>query len=180
MKKIYFLCILFIAAITFNGCYLLTAGPEIQLKNEFDGDGIAVLNFSVHGNYIPSDIGQIAADKFSDDLFISNSYNVIERARVNNAVKELEIKSTEILSEDDIQKLGIKLNSKFLVLGRIQQICKSDFYDSPKQLYLSFRIISIKDSDVVGVGTYEMDYDDNLVETVGSMISELVDKIEIE
>jgi curli biogenesis system outer membrane secretion channel CsgG len=177
-KRILKPIILFVFII--KGCYLISSVPEVQIKSGFNGEGVAVLNFSTHGNYISPDIGQMAADRFTDALFISNKFNVIDRSKVNDAQKSLEIGSTEFLSDDDVHKLGLKLNSKFLVLGRVQQVSKSDFYNSPKQLYISFRIISVEDSEVVGAGTYSSKYNDDLVKKVESMVYELVNKIRIE
>lgn len=169
-----------IASAFINGCFIISSSPYVQIKNGFDGEGIAVLNFSTHGNYISSDLGRIAADKFTDELFISKNFSVVDRSKVNEAQRFLEIASTESLSDDDIQKLGLRLKSKYLVLGRIQQISKSDFLDNDKQLYLSFRIISISDSYVVGVGSYSCSYSDNVIEKLESIVCILVDDIEIQ
>ncbi len=163
----------------FNGCSLISTTPDVLIKKDFSGEGIAVLNFSSQGNYLSSNIGKLAADKLTDALFVEGKFSVVDRANVNDAQASLEIKSPELVSADDIQKLGLKLKANYIVLGRVQQVSDAEFMnmDAKKELYISFRIISVKDCEVVGVATYSCKYEDNIVKEVEEMMYKIVHKI---
>ena len=100
-------------------------------------------NFSTKGDYLPSDAGKIAADKLTDALFLEGKFNIIDRSNVNEAQAGLDIKTAEIISADEIQKLGMKLKANYIVLGRVQQVSDDKYMDSDtkKELYIHFRIV---------------------------------------
>lgn len=161
------------------GCYVISSSPDILIKKDFNGDGVAVLNFSTQGNFMSLGTGKIAADKLTDAMFLIGKFNVIDRSNVNKTQNSLEIKSTEFLSADDIQKLGLKLRANYLVLGIVQQVGGDTYVDSDskKELYISFRIISVLNSDVVGLGRYSSNYYNNIIEKIETMMNEIVTKM---
>jgi hypothetical protein len=177
MKKVNIILSLIIVAL-FNGCYLLSP-PDVLLHKDFDGNGIAVLNFSKYGPYLPPEITSITADKLTDALYLVGKFNVIDRAKVNDAQSSLELTSFEELSADKIQKLGLKLKANYLILGQIQNIANTDAFDtdSPKQLYISFRIISVVNSELVGMANYKITYKDNLIEEIKNSMELIVKKM---
>lgn len=172
---------LFVGITLLAGCStisnLLTTSPDVTIKMGFDGNGIAVLNFSRIGP-IPNDSGKLTADKLADALFFRAKFNVIERSKVNDAQSSLELSSTESLSAEQIQKLGQKLKANYLVLGRIHCISDNDFFklNEEKQLNISFRIISISSQELIGLANYTCKYEDELVEQIEEMISRIVTK----
>lgn len=178
-KKYLSLSILFFL---FSGCSaitnLLTKTPDVSVKKEFDGNGIAVFNFTRIGA-LPNDIGRLTADKLSDALFILSRFNVIERSRVNNVQSDLNVTSTESLSSEQILKLGQNLKANYLVLGRIHCISSDDFtnQNDDKQLNISFRIISVANQDIVGVASYSCNFNKNIADQIQEMITKMVVKI---
>ena len=172
---------LFIGIILLAGCStisnLLTTSPDVTIKTGFDGNGIAVLNFSRIGP-IPNDSGKLTADKLADVFFARSKYNVIDRSRVNEAQTSLELFSTESLSAEQIQKIGQKLKANYLVLGRIHCIADGEFFklNEDKQLNISFRIISVSNQELIGLANYTCKYDDELVEQIEEMITKIVVK----
>jgi curli biogenesis system outer membrane secretion channel CsgG len=178
MKIIQVLFAIFISLII-NSCYLISAPPNVLIKKDFDGNGIAVLGFSKFGSYLSSDIGKVAADKLTDALFLDGKFNVIDRSKVNEGQAELEIASSESLSADQIQKLGLRLKANYLVLGRIQCISSSDYIDtdSDKELYISIRIISVVNSEVIGMATYSITSNTEVTDELNNSMSKIVKKI---
>ena len=167
-----------IISILFSSCYLLSP-PNVLLNKNFNGNEIAVLNFSKYGPNLPPEISSISADKLTDALYLNGKFNVIDRANVNDAESDLNIVSPELLSADQIQKLGLKLKANYLILGRIQNVSDPDFFnqDSKKQLYISFRIISVLNSKVVGMTTYKISYTDNLLQHLTDAMKVIADKM---
>jgi len=157
---------------------LFSGGPEISIRKDFDGNGIAILNFSKIGP-LPGDAGKLTADKLADAFFLNTRFNVIERARVNDAQASMEITNTEFMSSEQIQKLGQKLKANYLILGRIHFITEEDYFkaDDDKKLNISFRIVSVANQEVVGVANYTCKYNDKLVEKIDDMIVLIASKI---
>jgi len=162
-----------------SGCYLISTQPNVLIKKDFDGNGIAVLGFSKSGSFLPDDIGKVAADKLTDALFLDGKFNVIDRSKVNEAQAELEIASPESLSADQIQKLGLKLKANYLVFGRIQYVSSTDYIetDADKELHISLRIISVVNSEVIGMATYKITSKDDITNELNSSMSKIVKKI---
>jgi curli biogenesis system outer membrane secretion channel CsgG len=166
-------------SIALNSCYLISTSPSILIKKDFDGDGIAVLGFSKYGSFLSDNIGRIAADKLTDALFLDGKFNVIDRSKVNQTQAEMEIASPESLSADQIQKLGLKLKANYIVLGRIQCSSNSEYIDdgSDKQLFISFRIISVLNSEVIGMATYKISSNDEITNALNNSMSTIVKRI---
>jgi TolB-like protein len=163
-----------------GGCYIISNHPDIAIKSSFDGDGIAVLNFSSEGSYQSDDIGKISADKLTDALFLEGKFNVIDRSNVNNAQASLQITNTEELSSDQIQKLGDKLKAKYIILGRIRKVSDSEYFDpdAASKLYVSIRIISVKNSEVVGIASYSSSCSSNEINVIQEIMNKIVDNME--
>lgn len=166
--------------ILLNGCGLYNKmfhnRPEILLTKDFSDGSIAVLGFAKQGSF-SGDVGRLSADKLTDALFLSGRYTVIDRAAVNDAQKFLEISSTESLSIDQIQKIGLKIKSNYLILGRVQNVNLEDSPDSDplRRLYISFRIISVADAEIIGVVNYSFEYNEkNLVEELQEKMKKIV------
>ena len=157
---------------------VFSSGPEISIRKDFDGNGIAVLNFAKLGP-LPNDIGKLAADRLTDAFFLNSRFNVIDRSRVNEAQASMEVTNTEFMSSEQIQKLGQKLKANYLILGRVHCISEEDYFksDFDKKLNISFRVVSVASQDVVGVVNYSCKYDDKLVENMQEMITRITSRI---
>lgn len=177
--QIKFLIILISIFGTFQGCYLVLNQPDIVLKKEFNGGNIAVLNFSTGGSFLAGNVGKTAADKLTDALFLKGRFNVIDRSNVNNAQFGMHIKSSDILSADQIKKLGSSINAKFLILGTVQKIQDGQYFDpdSKNQLNISIRILSVKNSDVVGIASYSTSFKGNITKVLQTAMEKIVVKM---
>lgn len=173
------LYLLFILSLLYNGCYLITQEPDVMIKKEFIGNDIAVLNFSTQGSFMVPNAGKLAADKLTDALFLIGKFNVIDRSKVNQAQGSLDLRNTDFLSADEIQKIGLSLRANYLVVGSLREISDSEYMsmNEDKNIYISFRIISVTNSDVVGMATYSDNFDDNAVEKIQEMMNDIVTKM---
>ena len=155
-----------------------TSSPDISIKKEFDGNGIAVLNFSKNGP-VSGEICKMAADKLTDYFYLISKYNVIDRSKVNEAQTSLEITNSESLSSEQIQKIGSKLKANYLVLGRVQCITSEDFMNSEynNKLKVSFRIISTANQEIIGIAENSCKYEDNMNEKLQSMLENIASKM---
>ncbi len=172
--KLYFLLIALL--ILLPGCFLLYTTPEVLIKADFNGDGIAVLNFTRQSSSTVSDLGKIAADKLTDALFLERKFNVIDRAVVNDVLISMDIKTTELLSVEQIQSLGEKLGANYLIVGRIQYFTPKEFLeaDAEKELYVSFRILSVISGEVIGIGTHKSTFNEDLMDELSAAMYSLV------
>lgn len=176
----YLLFVFMLAILT--GCStfksIFSSQPEIQLKEAFDGNGIAVLAFSKNGS-VSGSIGKLAADKLTDALFLVGKCNVIDRANVNEAQNTEKIENTESLSAENITLIGTKLNANYLVLGRVEIISQDIFLnsDSDKKINISFRIVSTKNAEILGVATYSKNYSGNVSDVIEEMMNSIVAKL---
>ncbi|MBN2571428.1 MAG: hypothetical protein JXA68_04815 [Ignavibacteriales bacterium] len=165
------------------GCSIFTStsynGPELLIKKDFEGKNIAVVNFFTQGSFSTSNLGKIAADKLTDFLFLITQFDVVERAKINDALTELKINNTENLSDEQIRQLGSRVGAKYLVLGRILQFNEGEFLssNSDKVINLSYRIISVETTEVVGIASMSCEYTTNTMERIEYMLNETVEEI---
>jgi TolB-like protein len=156
--------ILIACVFLFSGCSSVfnvgQSGPDVLLRSDFNGDGIAVLTFSAQGSFLRSDAGIIAADRFAEEMFLRRRYNVIDRSRVNNVVNDLNIRSGEILSDDQIREIGRRLEANYVVVGKIYQEAEPFQFTENinKKLIVSMRIIDTESTDMVGIARYSVAY----------------------
>jgi hypothetical protein len=182
MKKLLYFIIL-ITSVAYNGCSYIKeyfSKPEILIRKDFNGEGMAVLTFSQSGYTLPTDIGKKAADKLTDAFFLINKFSVIDRAKTNEAQAEIDIPNTEYVSADKLQQIGLKLKANYLILGRIDIKSEKEYLSiaADQELRLSFRIISVANTDVIGVANYSGRVDDgNIPEELDKIILKIVNEI---
>jgi hypothetical protein len=154
---------------------------DVVVMKEFTGDGIAVINFSVQGSMVENGIGKNAADRLTDALFLKKNLRVIDRSKVNDALIDMEIKSPEALSGEQIISLGQRLNANYILLGRIVQTSDKDFITSKNDmgLYVSFRIVSTDNSNVVGMATYKTTYKEDLFKEIDIAMNQLAEEMDL-
>lgn len=180
MRKFKGIYILILAmSVILQSCFIISNEPEVLLRKNFDGNGIAVLNFSRGESSQIDDIGKVAADKLTNALFLKGRFNVIDRSKVNEVEASLGIKSPDILSAGQIEKLGSTLKANYLVLGKVQKIGGDDYFDpsSNKKLYVTLRILSTDSSQVVGIATYSLTYNDNETVALGKIMNKIVEEM---
>lgn len=112
-------------------------------------------------------------------MFLSGSLKTIERSRVNEAVKYLSIRTLDELSQDDLQKLGMRLKADYIVLGNITSSRQNDLPGDKvnSSISVSIRIISVLNSDIVGVINYSEGYDGSIHDKMEEVISRVVNKL---
>ena len=172
------LIILAVMSFLIASCF---TSKEAVVMKEFTGDGVAVINFSVQGSLIENGIGKNAADRLTDALFLKKNLRVIDRSKVNDALIDMEIKSPEALSNEQVASLGQKLNAHYLVLGRIVQTTDKEFMTSGNDmgLYISFRIVTTDNSSVVGMASYKTRYSENLFKEIDLAMTQLVEEMKL-
>lgn len=164
---------------------LLVAGcsqsKDVVVMKEFTGDGIAVINFSVQGSMVENGIGKNAADRLTDALFLKKNLRVIDRSKVNDALIDMDIKTSEALSNEQIASLGQRLNANFILLGRIVQTTEKEFLTTKNDmsLYISFRIVSTNNSEVVGIATYKTTYKEDLFKEIDIAMNHLAEEMDL-
>lgn len=183
MKKI---LIILVLSILITGCsfhkFISKSDPEVLIKSDFDKRAfIAVLSFTKRGTSQGGEWGRIIADKLSEKMFLSDSFHIVERSRVNEAVKYFEVKSPEELSLDAIQKLGLRLKANYILIGNVTLEEKDQYLsdDKKKNIYINFRIISSLNSEITVVVNYKMENTDDLKEQMDEMLNKIVEKLAI-
>ena len=166
--------------LSLQGCYLISNEPEITLSEDTVGKAVAVLNFSVQGQLLPARLGVIASDKLSNTLYFTNRFVIVDRARVNEAQMFFNLKSVDILSQDDIQKLGLKLKADYLVIGKIIDNTSDPYADEPDgKMYLNIRIVSIVNSGIAGMVNYSENYSGDINNAIDQAINKISKKLTI-
>ena len=106
---------------------------------------------------------------------------MIDRSKVNDALIDMEIKSPEALSSEQITSLGQRLNANFILLGRIVQTTEKEFLTTKNDmsLYISFRIVSTNNSEVVGIATYKTTYKEDLFKEIDIAMNHLAEEMDL-
>ena len=177
------ICIALVFIISLSSCSVFKStrysDPEILINHDFTGNNIAVLNFKVNGSFYQGDASKMIADKFTQALFLKGHFKVIDHSKVNAVLANLKIDDVESLTKDQITKIGSALEAEYIIVGKTNLLAGNQFYevDNPKELQMSFRIISTTTTDVVGVGQMSCKYKTNSVEKIDTMINEIVQKM---
>jgi hypothetical protein len=180
LKKLHLISILIAILLNIQGCYLISNDPEITVSDETTGKTVAVVNFSVHGQLLPAMIGVNTADKLSNALYFTNRFIVADRSRVNEAQMFFNLKSADILSQDDIQKLGLKLKADYLVIGKIINNTSDPYADVPDgKMNLNIRIVSIVNSGIAGMVDYSENYSGDINNAIDRAISKISKKLTV-
>jgi len=180
LKKLLLISYLILIMLSLQGCYLISNEPEITLSEDTVGKAVAVLNFSVQGQLLPARLGVIASDKLSNTLYFTNRFVIVDRARVNEAQMFFNLKSVDILSQDDIQKLGLKLKADYLVIGKIIDNTSDPYADEPDgKMYLNIRIVSIVNSGIAGMVNYSENYSGDINNAIDQAINKISKKLTI-
>lgn len=174
-KQIVFITVMLLIALS------CTPSKEVVIMKEFTGDGVAVVNFSIQGSYVEPGIGKNAADRLTDALFLKKNIRVVDRSKVNDVLIDMDIKTPETLSKEQVTSMGQKLNAGYIILGRIIQTTDKEFMTSKNEmgLYISFRIISTSDSDVVGMASYKTTYKKDLFKELDYAMIKLAEEMDL-
>lgn len=185
LKKPIQLLLLLLPLLLLNGCAYVKIfdknKAEVVISNKFNGEGIAVLTFTKLGP-LPSEAGKMTADKLTDALYLQNHFNVVDRTKVNEAQAYLQITDAEMLSHDLLQQLGLKLKANYLILGRVKLVRNNNINirNRKSELGISFRIISVSDTEIAGIAEYSIESTGNIENGIDAMIKKILKKIRLE
>lgn len=178
--KTLFLNLTLLFALVFKGCMLFQTTPEVVIQPAFDRTEVAVLDFAAKGENISQRHGIYTADKLTESLFLTQKFSVIDRIQVRDAEKFLSITSATPVSTDQLQKIGLRLKARYLILGNLYNFNEDENFslDNNRYLQLSFRIISVATGEVLGVATHKVDSGSgNSEQAIDKAISEIIQKI---
>ncbi len=96
------------------------------IENIVKKENIAVLNFNTVKSGLNKDVSINFTNYINTFLKKYRYYKIIETNEVNKALTELGFDKKESLSEDDIKKIGEKLDVKLILFGDISK--KDDYY----------------------------------------------------
>jgi len=164
----------------FNGCMLFQPAPEVVIQPAFDRTEVAVLDFASKGENISQRHGVYTADKLTESLFLTGKFSLIDRTLVRDAEKFLGITSATPASADQLQKIGLRLKARYLILGNLYNFNESENFslDDNRYLQISFRIISVATGEVLGMATHKVDSGSGNSEyAIDKAINEIILKI---
>lgn len=179
MKTFSTLLIVF-STILFHGCRLFMPAPEVVIQPTFDRTEVAVFDFAAKGENISQRHGVYTADKLTESLFLTRKFTVIDRIQVRDAEKFLGITSATPVSTDQLQKIGLRLKARYLILGNLYNFNEDENFslDNDRYLQISFRIISVATGEVLGMATHKVDSGSgNSEQAIDKAISEIILKI---
>jgi hypothetical protein len=154
--------------------------PEITISNGTIGKTVAVLNFSIQGELLPAKLSVISADELSNALYFTKRFIVADRSNVNEAQLFFNLKSADILSQDDIQKLGLKLKSDYLVIGKIINYPSDPYADEQEgKMYMNITIVSVINSEIAGMIIYSENYSGDINNAIDRAIRKISNKLTI-
>ncbi len=170
-------CII-ILGLSIASCSLLIPPPAINLQKTFDGKDIAILDFSATGMQFSQRHGVMTADRLTTALLLNKKFTLIERARVRDAQKIVGVSSVTPVSADQIQKIGLRLNAKYLVIGEIYQYAKENGFSSEGEgtVTISFRVLNTANGEIAGVVTHSLSYSEQSPEEVINRLIEQISK----
>ena len=180
IMKTFFLNLVLLFALLFNGCMLFQTTPEVVIQPAFDRTEVAVLDFAAKGENISQRHGVYTADKLTESLFLTRKFSVIDRIQVRDAEKFLGITSATPVSTDQLQKIGLRLKARYLILGNLYNFNEDENFslDNNRYLQLSFRIISVATGEVLGMATHKVDSGSgNSEQAIDKAINEIILKI---
>ena len=131
--------------------------PKVQYKGNLSLTDslstIAVLDFEYNGQFLTKKIAKTAADILSEDLFVKNRINIIDRSMVNEYLDRYKSTKREKFSKTDFQNIGNELNATYLILGTIQSYGSIEEYHEShtNKINVTIRIISTATAEVVGI-----------------------------
>ncbi|MBL1214642.1 MAG: hypothetical protein HND52_14910 [Ignavibacteriae bacterium] len=167
--------LIILITIQFWGCSAVDT--DVLLRKEFDGQSIAVINFTKTGSTLHSNLGSITADLLTEALFLKGRYNLIDRSKVNEAQLKLEIKSPEYLSKEKITEIGSLLQAKYLILGDININNPSKFIsdNNDTEMSLVIRLISTESTTLVGMANSTVKYKDDIINSIKLCVNEIAE-----
>jgi len=178
--KTFFLNLVLLLVLLFNGCMLFQTTPEVVIQPAFDRTEVAVLDFAAKGENISQRHGVYTADKLTESLFLTRKFSVIDRIQVRDAEKFLGITSATPVSTDQLQKIGLRLKARYLILGNLYNFNEDENFslDNNRYLQISFRIISVATGEVLGMATHKVDSGSgNSEQAIDEAINEIILKI---
>lgn len=170
-----------IIGVTLSACGIFRtysySGLDFHTKIDTLSGTIAVLDFQINGNDIPSKLNIQSADRFSESLFLTKEFKVIDRAQIRALQSHLEIYATDKISNEKIEEILYESKANYIILGKIEQLGGNRFTlnrSGDKLIQLSVRAVSTETKEVVSLARMECRFKDGITEKVNYMIDKVI------
>jgi len=103
---------------------------------------VAILDFANNTGLMSLDyLGKGLSDSLTNKLARYEKLNIVERSRLSDAMKELSLSQTALVSSDTAVKLGKFIGSQYIILGSVIKI--GELFE------VSMRLVDVQSSKVV-------------------------------
>ena len=115
---------------------LLGVMSGIRANEMTQGKRVAILPFTVKGANFDRLYAEVALDNFTTGLIKGRTYQVVERAQLDKAMKELQFQSGADFDESSAMEIGKLAGAEVVVIGIITAL--------PNQIVVNIRGINVK------------------------------------
>ncbi len=161
--------------------FISCRAPTVMLNHEIKDDKlrVAVLTFSNSGFLSRQNFGKFAADEVARQLFLQKKALVVDRAIVNAVAANTGFASSNMLHQNQIQKMAKILDAQILITGEVRNLSLdlATFTNKQSKLVLNFRLIDPGSGIVLGVFTKETQGSVEEEQLIKEMIKNLVKRI---
>lgn len=125
---------------------------------------IAVLNFENQG--VLSLNAQIVQKLFTSKLVESRAYQVIEREKIDELLKEVELQHSDITNASTVAQIGEILNAEFIVIGSLMKLGSS--------YILEARMIKVETAQIYSSGSKKFESIEMAYDVMGDLVLQLI------
>lgn len=139
--------------------------PKAQPKS------IAILDFENNtGSNTQDNLKKALSDTLTTNLSKYQGLTIVERTRLKDAIDELKLGQTGLISQDTAIKIGKTAGSQYVILGSISKIGQT--------FELSTRLVDIESSKIVSANSIRCYEDEMLLKSVDYLSMELANSLE--
>jgi TolB-like protein len=138
---------------------------------------IAVLDFTNGSRNPGRGMGKYFADRLTHELFRRSRFELVERGEVNYQCSSEEISNTDMLSIQEIKKVGAKLGVDLIIEGTITEYQVGNFEEGPNKIGVFVKVVSCRDGKLVAIETNRQLGKDDMVLLSETAISNLADSL---
>ena len=122
---------------------------------------VAVMNFPLLTGEM-TELGLYLADKLTNSLFqYRDKFEVVERARLESVLKEMELGATGIIDDKTAQSIGKVIGADAIVIGTITNL--------GKEVDVNARMLGTEKAVVLAVASSLLEKDDTIIRLVGNI-----------
>ncbi len=183
MKPKFLIIILFFIAIFLASCNtyreLVADSPDITITEKFDSTSVAIFSFEKSGRFEQNNIGLIAADIFSNSMFLTGDYNIVDRTYINDLFIQKNLRSTLNFDKEELGKLGLELGANYIVLGKIIKTENPDFFsdDQSSTFWLEIRVINTQNKSIAAIAQCRDNFKCNEIEAISILANRIVKEL---